>query len=538
MRTATDVPSPEYLVRLLLLFLVFPLLVNGQVESLATLEVRIRTDQDSPVPGGRVAVRSAGGKVRDGLTGPSGDVRFDDLTSGSYQVTVSASGFQELQVTVDLTKGAGQRIDAVLARSATRKDSVTVEGSVDNPVEQGLSTPVSIKAEEVKNLPDRPFSVDDALPLAPAILRLPSGLLSIGGMGEHRSTMLVNSDTATDPATGQFGATIPIDGVQTMNILTSPFLAEYGGFTSNVISVETRGGGDKWTQELNDPLPEFRFRSWHMVGLKTATPRFSFGGPLLSRRLHLLESVQYEMRSTSIITQPFPNNQQRREGFNSFTALDYVVSATNMLTATFHAANQHTRYANMDAFNPEAVTPNDSDSTCAAALTDRASFGSALLESAISANAYRAGVWPQGTLDMILTPVGNQGNYFSHQSRTASRLEWRETLSLSRDWLGVHNFKFGSTLGGAREHGQVQDHPVNLLNTAGSILETIHFTSGLPFERSEVEAAFFAQDHWVVGSHFAIESGIRSEQQSITGTIRFAPCSGSAGNGEGVLPVR
>ena len=114
--------------------------------------------------------------------------------------------------------------------------------------------------------------------------------------------------------------------------------------------------------ERRDPLPEFRFRSWHMRGLRSATPRFNFGGPVLSRRFHFLESVQYEIRATPIITLPFPYNEQRREGFNSFTAMDYdpeaaqdpnIVSPTNVLTATLHAAHQHTRFANLDTFDPE-----------------------------------------------------------------------------------------------------------------------------------------------------------------------------------------
>jgi hypothetical protein len=510
------------------MLLALPFSPDTLAEETVSLEVSARTDQGIAVPGAKVTLRSTGGLLQNGETGTAGDVRFADLVPGAYQVSVTATGFNELTIAFNLEPDAPQRIDAILAYGTTRKDSITVEGGVESPLQQSLSTPVALDRSEVKNMPDRPASVAEALTLAPAILRLPNGLLSISGNGEHRSSLLVNSGDATDPATGQFGATIPIDSVQTMNVLTSPFLAEYGGFTSNVVSVETRRGGDKWTFELNDPLPEFRFRSWHMVGLKSATPRVTFGGPTLSSRLHLLESIQYEMRSTSIITQPFPNNQQRREGYNSFTQLDYIVNPTNVLTATLHVANQHTRFANLDAFNPEPVTPNSANSTYAVAVTDRASLGGALLESALSATSFRAGVWPQGTLDMNLTPADNQGNYFSQQTRTASRLDWRETFSFSRNWLGVHNFKFGSTIGGTAEHGLVQDHPVNILDTAGAVLETIRFTPGQPFQRSDVETTFFTQDHWVVGSHFAIESGIRAEQQRVTDTVRIGPRVGLA----------
>ena len=501
---------------------------NAQSLGNATLNVTTRTVQGAPVSGATVTVRSPGGFSRSGTTGPSGEIRFDDLAPGSYKVRISANGFSELMTEINLAVAEEQRLDAIVSSGTARTDSITIQGAVDAPLEQSLSTPVTLEAAQVKNTPSRPASVVDALPLTPGIIRLPNGQLRISGRGEHRSALLVNSGDATDPATGQFGATIPIDSVQTMNVLTSPFLAEYGGFTANVVSVETRRAGDKWTGELNDPLPEFRFRSWHMRGLRSATPRFNFGGPVLSSRFHFLESVQYEIRATPIITLPFPYNEERREGFNSFTAMDYIVSPTNVLTATLHAAHQHTRFANLDTFDPEPVTPNFADSTYAAALIDRASMGGAILESTLSASSFRAGVWPQGSLAMVLTPEGNQGNYFSQQTRTASRVEWRETYSLSRNWMGVHNLKFGMTLGGTAEHGLIQDHPVNIVDSTGTLLESIRFTPGQPIQRSDIESAFFAQDHWVVGPHLAIEYGVRAEQQEITETFRIGPRGGLA----------
>src|SRR5271165_748222 len=305
MRTALDLGR-----KLLLILAALPA-PHILAQEATSLDVSARTDQGAAVPGAKVTVRTAAGLVRNGEAGSSGDVRFADLAPGSYQVGIAAAGFQDLAIEIVLTEGAPQRIDAVLAPENTRTDSITVVGSAESPLEQSLSTSATLDRAEIKNTPDRPASVADALPLAPAILRLPNGQLSLSGNAEHRSTLLVNSGTATDPATGQFGASIPIDSVQTMNVLTSPFLAEYGGFTSNVVAVETRRGGDKWHAELNDPLPEFRFRSWHMVGMKSVTPRINFGGPLLSSRLHLIESIQYEMNSTEVITLPFPNNQQR-----------------------------------------------------------------------------------------------------------------------------------------------------------------------------------------------------------------------------------
>ena len=51
------------------------------------------------------------------------------------------------------------------------------------------------------------------------------------------------SPTVTDPATGQFGLTVPIDSVESVNVNQTPFLAEFGRFTAGLVWVETRRGG-------------------------------------------------------------------------------------------------------------------------------------------------------------------------------------------------------------------------------------------------------------------------------------------------------
>ena len=157
------------------------------------------------------------------------------------------------------------------------------------PVEQGASASAATLTPQATNdLPNRPATVADALPLLPGVLRDPGGSLSISASAEHRAAMVVNSTDVTDPATGQFGLTVPIDSVEAIHVYQTPFLAEYGRFTSGLVSVDTRRGGEKWKWELNDPLPEFFIRSWRLRGLKDATPRFNFEGPILpGKAVHL-----------------------------------------------------------------------------------------------------------------------------------------------------------------------------------------------------------------------------------------------------------
>ncbi|MDP9055287.1 MAG: TonB-dependent receptor [Acidobacteriota bacterium] len=507
----------------------------GQNPPAAPLVIAVHTLQSQPVANASVTVQSAPNSPElrkimpvKAETSGAGEARFPNIQPGRYRVTIRAAGFDELVTDVDVEPtldNPGTTIDAIVTSGGAHTDSITVQGVIDTPLEEA-NTPAVLERQQIKNLPDRPRTVTDALPLAPGVVRLPNGQLRLSGSGEHRSALLVNSATATDPATGQFGATVPIDSVRTMNVLSSPFLAEYGGFTADVVSVETRKGGDKWSFELNDPLPEFRWRSWHMVGLRSSSPRFSVGGPLIKNKLSILESIQYDMRESAVITLPFPNNETRREGYNSLTALDYIINGSNLLTGTLHVADQHTRFANLDFFNPQSVTPNTADSSYAGDITEHATFRGTLLDSAISGSTFHDGVWPQGEQPMVLTPAGNRGNYFSKQSRNSSRLEWRETWSFSKVFLGTHNLKFGSLLGGTTEHALVTEHRVNILNSNGKLLEKIEFTPGLPIARNDVESAFFAQDQWILSARVSMNIGLRAEQQEVTGAFRLGPRAG------------
>ena len=341
----------------------------------------------------------------------------------------------------------------------------------------------------------------------------------------------MNSADVTDPATGQFGLTVPIGSVETLDFCQTPFLAEYGRFGAGLVSVETRRGGEKWKWELNDPFPDFRIRSYHMQGLKDATPRVNAEGPLIANKLYFSEGLEFETRKTEVFEQPFPYNQKKTEGFNSFAQFDWIVSSKQLVTATVHVAPQRLDFVNMNAFNPEPVTPDASTHNYTATLADRLTIGSDYLENTFSATRFDARVWGQGSQDLIMTPAGNTGNYYAQQNRTAPRLGWTPVFTFGAfHWLGTHTFKVGSYIAESAENGQITEHPIDILSSANQLIESIGFTGGQPFRRSDTEFAFFGQDHWNVTPHLAIDLGIRAESQEVSESLRVAPRLGVAWN--------
>jgi TonB dependent receptor len=495
-----------------------------------TITVSVLDQDGRPVPGALVEARTrAGGPVLAAEeTSVEGKVSLVVHDPHGYFIAISREGMEKITREVNLSSGLPTAIEVTLIPMA-RRDSVEVQGTAD-PVAQGASTSDSVKGSIAKELPNRPATVTDALPLIPGVIRENGGGLLISASAEHRSALIVNSADVTDPATGQFGLTVPIDSVEALNVYQTPYLAEYGRFTAGLVSVETRRGSDEWKWEINDPFPDFRIRSWHLRGLKDATPRLNFEGPLIRHKLFLSEGFEYEIRKTEVFTLPFPRNQKLQFGINSFTQFDWIVSDKHLVTATLHIAPQRLGNVNMDYFNPESTTPDASLRNFTGTAIDHLTLFGGLLETTFSTTRVDAAVWPAGDANLVITPTGNSGNYFAQKSREAQRESGASIYSFKPiEKGGSHNFKIGVYAASSEESGSVTDHEVDILDAQHVLLEKIEFPRPVQtFEIDDTEKAVFGQDHWIVNSRLSFDLGIRTESQQVSGAFRVAPRGGVA----------
>jgi hypothetical protein len=491
------------------------------------LRIFVLDSQQGPVFDAQTRIGPENTPLEERLTGTQGVADFKNVPCGDLTVTASKEGFQQAVKVVQMANGANVEITLIL-NPKMQKASVDVTEAAP-PVEQSSSVTNELHPTEVKTLPTNPATVSDTLPLVPGVVRTPDGELKIDGTGEQRSGLVVNQTDVTDPATGKFSQTIPVDSIETINVLNTPFLAQYGRFTSAVVAVETRRGGEKWHAELNDPLPDFRIRSYHLRGIRNETPRAVLGGPLMHQRIYVNTALQFFFQKEPSRTLPFPHNESKIQSLNSFTQFDFILTPKQIVTATLHVSPQHTNFLKPEYFNPQPVTPSYSQQNYVGTAADHYGLFGGILDSSISFQRFNAVIGAQGTEEMFLTPVGNRGNYFGTQNRSASRTEWLESWSPVPVRLGgTHLIKIGTSLTNSGDEGQFTYRPVNIVDMSNRLLERISFSERNPFNRTDREVTAFVQDHWAASSKIAFDYGARVEHQRLAASLRIAPRAGLA----------
>ena len=494
----------------------------------AKVQFSVTDAKSRPVAGATVDLRREGKVLASAVTDDHGTASLEVGSIGKYDVTVSRNGYVTTQTVLDvIASNSPQQVEVVLPQSALSQQQIEVTASSSNPTTESSSVPQSITAEQAKITPDKPATLIDTLPLVPGVVRATDGSVQIAGYGETHSALLVNSVNVTDPATGDFGLSVPIDSVETISVSEMPYLAEYGKFTAGVVAAETRRGGEKWEWSLNDPLPEFKIRSLHLQGVRDASPRLNLSGPVIKDKLYFLEGAEYLLYKRQVYTLPYGENETKSEAINSFSQVDWIASPTHAITASFHIAPQTLDFAGLNYFNPQPVTPDAGFHESTVTFIDRWSVHGGILQSTFANTHVSSDIRPQTVGDMIMSPGGNSGSYFNQQTRAANRYQWLENWKpKTKHWHGDHNLQFGSMVAHSENEGHFHPQTVLIHDTQGNLLQRIEYSGDGAFDLSDTEPAIYAQDHWMVSPHFAVDLGLRLEGQTITHTFRSAPRGG------------
>ncbi len=473
-----------------------------------------------PLPEGSVSATT--------VTEEAGKYAFNDLADGDYILKLKGEGLEPFSVTLHVEDGAAI-VQDVTAKLAVVNEKVEVREQVE-PLATASANSTKLSEKQLESLPLVEENFKAAIPLTPGVVRTPDGKLNFRGSGEDQSMLQVNDSKMTDPVTGSFSIPVPLDAVQSVQVFKTPYSAENGGFSGALTEVETVPPPESWRFNVRDLNVSLRGKNDHFVGIARATPRVAFGGPVLKEKLSFSEVFEYDVIRDPIRGLPWPRDEIKRQGFNSYSTLQAILSPKHVATLTLNVFPQRTQFANINPLLPQTASSDYDRTGESASLSDVYSFPSgALLHTALTFTRFDSNAHGQGDETMLLTPEGWGGNYFNSWERSASQFEAAPTLQLAqKHFLGRHEIKIGVDAIHRSFHGNSFSHDVSFLREDGTLADQITFSGPGQLNASTTDTEEFITDHWMLGDQLAIDLGARVTSETVGRSGAFAPRFGIA----------
>ena len=407
-------------------------------------------------------------------------------------------------------------------------ESVEVRDKAAAVSTESADSSVTVSSSQITTLPLAEQKFKATLPLVPGVVRTNDGKLNFKGAPENQGMLLVDSAQTVDPVTGSFSIPVPLDAIQTMSVDKAPYSAEYGGFSGGLTAIETKPAAAAWNYGVMDFIPGFRGKDGHLAGVSAFTPRLFFGGPLIKNKINFFEEFTYDVKKSPVRGLPWPYDETKREGFNTLTSLQVVLSPQHLLSVTVNGFSSRRQYADMNALVPESASSDDGQRGVSIGANDSYQFNSGgLLSTIFRYTRFDSNAHGQGPEDMLITPEGWGGNFFDTWSRISNQFQVRPVYQFpSHEWWGRHDVKVGVDLSHRSYDGTDHSHPIDLLRQDGSLAETIGFQGNGRLGAQDTEVAEFIQDHWTLNDRLALDLGGRLSSESRGRSAGFAPRAG------------
>jgi outer membrane receptor protein involved in Fe transport len=231
-----------------MLLLLLWTLVAGSTAAAQQRVTGIVADKSSGQPVSSASVKLEGDALsaeRATTTDAEGRFSLSVLSPGFYTLTVSAAGFYTEQLTFSLSPRAAQQVRIELAPLATVKEQVTVHAESKLVNETESATTITINVAQISALPTgRKIQLTDIItPFAASAVGSHDNLVHLRG-NELSLNNFINGVSFFDNPHQLFTPGLSPDIIQSVNIITGGFPAEFGNRFGGILDIVTRTGFD------------------------------------------------------------------------------------------------------------------------------------------------------------------------------------------------------------------------------------------------------------------------------------------------------
>ncbi len=226
------------------------------------------------VPGATAVLRNpVSGFNRTVISDNAGQFTVPNVPFNNYHLIVTRDGFNQLAQDVDVRSNVPVTLTLLLQVKSTT-ETVNVEASSEDLLETTASFHTDVDRELIEKLPleSQSSSLSSLVTLStPGVAADSNGLFH--GLGDHaQNSFSVDDQPITDQQSKSFSNQIPLDSIESLEVISGAPPAEYGEKTSLVINVTTRSG-----QGLTTPKGSVKL-SYGSFGSANLGFNLGFGG--------------------------------------------------------------------------------------------------------------------------------------------------------------------------------------------------------------------------------------------------------------------
>ncbi|MDT4966247.1 MAG: hypothetical protein QOJ64_984 [Acidobacteriota bacterium] len=244
-------------VLLMVIFMAFTAAVVAQGLGSGTIEGVVLDPNNASVPNASVTIANpVTGFTRTVASDADGSFRFDNVPPNNYQLSVTASGFVAAtqNLTVRTSVPISVKVPLTVGGAAVSVTINTINAS--DVLENVPSAHTDVDQTLIQRLPVRSpgNGLSDVVTLAaPGVVADSNGFFH--PLGDHAQTSFsLDNQPISDQQSKAFSTQIPVNVIQSLEVITGSTPAEYGDKTSLVVNAITHSG-------LNQNRPTGSFNS-------------------------------------------------------------------------------------------------------------------------------------------------------------------------------------------------------------------------------------------------------------------------------------
>src|ERR1035438_10018401 len=217
---------------------------SAQTTGNSSLSGVVADPSGAVVPGGTIEIRNPVSQFdRSTTTDSAGRFSFPNIPFNPYHLSVKVAGFAAYSQDVDVRSAVPLSLKITL-QIAGSAESVTVQGEASDLLENDPTFHTDVDRSLFDKIPLESASseLSSLVTLAsPGIAADSNGLFH--GMGDHaENSFSLDGQPITDQQSKVFSNQVPLDSVQSLEVIAGAPPAEYGGKTSLIINVTSRSG--------------------------------------------------------------------------------------------------------------------------------------------------------------------------------------------------------------------------------------------------------------------------------------------------------